>query len=124
MSFKYGASITQRCNLIYKNEKTASIECVGRPRKEFAKLNRSVLSFCHSTQQGGKRRQHYKIVEMRFEYGANERNAILRGQYFACRCALPERENRLFPVQDRRETKCIQVNGATRLKILYSRDFA
>ena len=63
-------------------------------------------------------------MEMRFEYGENERNAILRGQCFACRCALPERENRLFPMQDRQETKFIRVNGATRLKILYSRNFA
>lgn len=55
MSFKYGASITQRCNLIYKNEKTASLESVGRPRKEFAKLNGLAPHFVirHNKEENG-----------------------------------------------------------------------
>ena len=55
MSFKYGASITQRYNLIYKNEKTASIECVGRQRKEFAKLNGLAPHFVirHNKEENG-----------------------------------------------------------------------
>ena len=122
MSFKYGASITQRCNLIYKNEKTTSIESIGRHRKEFARLNgiapHFVIRHNKEENEGG--------TAKLWKCALN--TARMRRMQFcgdnACRCTLPERENRLFPVQDRRETKFIRVNGALRLRILYSRNFA